>query len=71
MKNHYPRKMLPPGTSRKRKHTDSTQPAKPKDVEPIKSNRLLAGYLAHEFLTKGTLSLALTRLDPMLNHRVV
>ncbi|CAL0316712.1 unnamed protein product [Lupinus luteus] len=55
MKNHYPRKMLPPGTSRKRKHTDSHEPSKPKAVEPIQSNRLLAGYLAHEFLTKGTL----------------
>ncbi|CAJ1976468.1 unnamed protein product [Sphenostylis stenocarpa] len=31
------------------------KPAAPKAVEPSPSNRLLAGYLAHEFLTKGTL----------------
>ncbi|OIW21326.1 hypothetical protein TanjilG_32139 [Lupinus angustifolius] len=55
MKNHYPRKMLPPVTSRKRKHKDSDEPAKPKASEPIQSNQLLAGYLAHEFLTNGTL----------------
>ncbi|CAL0321133.1 unnamed protein product [Lupinus luteus] len=71
MKNHHPRKMLPPGTSRKRKHAEAHEPAKPKAaepakpkaadlakpkaVEPVPSNRLLAGYLAHEFLTKGTL----------------
>ncbi|OIW01803.1 hypothetical protein TanjilG_03941 [Lupinus angustifolius] len=55
MKNHHPRKMLPPGTSRKRKHAEANEPAKPKAAEPVPSNRLLAGYLAHEFLTKGTL----------------
>ncbi|KAE9589746.1 hypothetical protein Lal_00021551 [Lupinus albus] len=55
MKNHHPRKMLPPGTSRKRKHAEADEPAKPKAAEPVPSNRLLAGYLAHEFLTKGTL----------------
>lgn len=47
--------MLPPGTSRKRKHAEADEPATPKQEEPIPSNRLLAGYLAHEFLTKGTL----------------
>ncbi|KAK7268827.1 hypothetical protein RIF29_21536 [Crotalaria pallida] len=55
MKNHHPLKMLPPGTSRKRKHTEADEPAKPKAAEPVPSNRLLAGFLAHEFLTKGSL----------------
>jgi len=47
---------LPPrnfsgGNSRKDKHVD--KPAAPGESPP--SNGLLAGYLAHEFLTKGTL----------------
>ncbi|CAK9149985.1 unnamed protein product [Ilex paraguariensis] len=30
-------------------------PFTPKSSKPVTSNQLLAGYLAHEFLTKGTL----------------
>jgi hypothetical protein len=48
--SHNSRKMLPPGNTRKRKQTEADKPDK-----PIPSNKLLAGYLAHEFLTKGTL----------------
>ncbi|KAK2984613.1 hypothetical protein RJ640_029119 [Escallonia rubra] len=33
----------------------SPKPSSPKPAEPAPSNQLLAGYLAHEFLTKGTL----------------
>lgn len=47
---HNSRRMLPPGNTRKRKHSEADKLEK-----PIPSNRLLAGYLAHEFLTKGTL----------------
>lgn len=47
---HNSRRMLPPGNTRKRKHSEADKLDK-----PIPSNRLLAGYLAHEFLTKGTL----------------
>ncbi|XP_004495353.1 uncharacterized protein [Cicer arietinum] len=50
MMSHHPRRMLPPGNTRKRKHSEADKPA-----TPTSSNRLLAGYLAHEFLTKGTL----------------
>ncbi|XP_002275835.1 uncharacterized protein LOC100253191 [Vitis vinifera] len=32
----------------------ATVTASPKSLEPASHNRLLAGYLAHEFLTKGT-----------------
>ncbi|CAL5208226.1 unnamed protein product [Lathyrus oleraceus] len=46
----HSRRMLPPGNTRKRKHNEADKPDK-----PIGSNKLLAGYLAHEFLTKGTL----------------
>jgi len=45
--SHNSRRMLAPGNTRKRKHSEADK--------PIPSNRLLAGYLAHEFLTKGTL----------------
>ncbi|XP_039116752.1 uncharacterized protein LOC120252701 [Dioscorea cayenensis subsp. rotundata] len=38
------------GVSRKRKDRCSSDPS-----EPASTNWLLAGYLAHEFLTKGTL----------------
>lgn len=58
--SHHPRRILPPGGSRKRKEREAfyspkpaTSPAKP--AVPVSSNKLLAGYLAHEFLTKGTL----------------
>ncbi|CAJ2628112.1 unnamed protein product [Trifolium pratense] len=46
--SHNSRRILPPGNTRKRKQTEADKPDKP-------SNKLLAGYLAHEFLTKGTL----------------
>ncbi|KAL5068410.1 hypothetical protein RYX36_019297 [Vicia faba] len=48
--SHHSRRMLPPVNMRKRKHNEADKPDK-----PIGSNKLLAGYLAHEFLTKGTL----------------
>lgn len=48
------RGLLSAGPSRKRK--EPSAPAAPKAVEPsVLSNRLLAGYMAYEFLTKGTL----------------
>ncbi|KAG6757328.1 hypothetical protein POTOM_037636 [Populus tomentosa] len=62
----YPsRRTLTPGASKKRKErgalsysmkpkSASAQPASNLD-EPISSNRLLAGYMAYEFLTEGTL----------------
>ncbi|KAI4318065.1 hypothetical protein L6164_025874 [Bauhinia variegata] len=63
--NHNGRKILPPGGTRKRKEIEgeafnyakakpSNQSASPAP-EPSSSNRLLAGYMAYEFLTKGTL----------------
>ncbi|XP_057963806.1 uncharacterized protein LOC131154966 [Malania oleifera] len=33
----------------------AAQPCSPKPVQPSSANQLLAGYLAHEYLTKGTL----------------
>ena len=61
----------PLGASNKRKERDSFDaceipkktklitpapvPVSSKPLEPASHNRLLAGYLAHEFLTKGTL----------------
>ncbi|KAL2325131.1 hypothetical protein Fmac_024189 [Flemingia macrophylla] len=48
----HPRRKLPLGKPRK---AECDKPASPKGVEPAPSNRLLAGYLAHEFLTNGTL----------------
>ncbi|MED6173417.1 hypothetical protein PIB30_059091 [Stylosanthes scabra] len=56
MSHHHHRRMLPPGNTRKRKLADEAdKPIEPKSDEPRNSNRLLAGYLAHEFLTRGTL----------------
>lgn len=65
------RRILTPGASRKRKERESlfskkssAAPASaqaaapttaPKPDEPLSSNRLLAGYMAYEFLSKGTL----------------
>ncbi|XP_015875025.1 uncharacterized protein LOC107411873 [Ziziphus jujuba] len=65
MSNH-PRRILTPGasTSRKRKEREAHYSLKPSiqsassaaaAKEPAASNRLLAGYMAYEFLTKGTL----------------
>ncbi|XP_058770768.1 uncharacterized protein LOC131644319 [Vicia villosa] len=51
--SHHSRRMLPPVNTRKRKHNEADKPDKLD--KPIASNKLLAGYLAHEFLTKGTL----------------
>ncbi|KAF5752407.1 putative Embryo sac development arrest 6 [Tripterygium wilfordii] len=66
--SHHARRMLPPGLSKKRRERESFSfPIKPSAavpappagskavVEPMCSNRLLAGYMAYEFLTKGTL----------------
>lgn len=69
--SYHPRRILTPGASRKRKEREalyaiksSAAPASalaaaptpsPKPSEPLSSNRMLAGYMAYEFLTKGTL----------------
>ncbi|XP_028769589.1 uncharacterized protein LOC114727043 [Neltuma alba] len=73
MTSHCPRRILPPGGTRKRKEREAPRspsgppPAAPtataysansgeaEEGKPITSNRLLAGYMAHEFLTRGTL----------------
>lgn len=63
--SYHSRRTLTPGASKKRKEREalsysmkpksaSAQPASNLD-EPISSNRLLAGYMAYEFLTEGTL----------------
>lgn len=67
MSSHHHR-ILTPGASRKRKEREAFYPTKslpsaqlsPKPAlkaneESVSSNGLLAGYLAYEFLTKGTL----------------
>lgn len=62
----HPRRILTPGGSRKRKERDAHYSLKPSiqsvsaskaaaAKDPAGSNRLLAGYMAYEFLTKGTL----------------
>ncbi|XAR48947.1 hypothetical protein NMG60_11031942 [Bertholletia excelsa] len=49
------------GASRKRKEMEgqplcaATPSARSKPAEPLSRDRLLAGYMAHEFLAKGTL----------------
>ncbi|KAJ9182310.1 hypothetical protein P3X46_006318 [Hevea brasiliensis] len=66
--SYHPRRILPPGASKKRKEREAFYPTKPlslaqlsakpalkADEESVSSNRLLAGYMAYEFLTKGTL----------------
>ncbi|KAK8623809.1 hypothetical protein V6N13_065172 [Hibiscus sabdariffa] len=64
-----PRRILTPGISRKRKEREPFYSFKPSipvqssvftnqkspPPSPNCSNRVLAGYMAHEFLTKGTL----------------
>ncbi|KAG6574904.1 hypothetical protein SDJN03_25543, partial [Cucurbita argyrosperma subsp. sororia] len=47
--------MLPPRASRKRKEVEPFVKPKATGVDSVSSNQLLAGYLAHEFLSKGTL----------------
>ncbi|XP_073128288.1 uncharacterized protein [Henckelia pumila] len=58
--NYHARRLVSPGASRKRKEMDGSTSLKPlvqqtAEQKPLPSNRLLAGYMAHEFLTKGTL----------------
>ncbi|XP_041001254.1 uncharacterized protein LOC121246991 [Juglans microcarpa x Juglans regia] len=62
--NYHAHRILTPGSSRKRKEREvlySLKPSAPataaasKPGEPLSSNRLLAGYMAYEFLKKGTL----------------
>ncbi|XWS53781.1 hypothetical protein CRYUN_Cryun10bG0029800 [Craigia yunnanensis] len=66
--SHHPRRILTPGISRKRKEREAFYSFKPSipvqssiytgpisPSSPNCSNRLLAGYMAHEFLTRGTL----------------
>ncbi|KAK8684645.1 hypothetical protein V6N13_040661 [Hibiscus sabdariffa] len=66
--SHHPRRILTPGISRKRKEREPFHSFKPSipvqpsvytgpnpPPSPNCSNHLLAGYMAHEFLTKGTL----------------
>ena len=66
--SNQPRGILTPGISRKRKERDALYSFKPSipvqssvytgtksPPPPNCSNRLLAGYMAHEFLTRGTL----------------
>ncbi|XP_022749003.1 uncharacterized protein LOC111298550 [Durio zibethinus] len=66
--NHHPRRIMTPGISRKRKEREAFNSFKPSipvqpsvytgsksPSSPNCSNRLLAGYMAHEFLTRGTL----------------
>ncbi|KAA0050715.1 hypothetical protein E5676_scaffold772G00360 [Cucumis melo var. makuwa] len=48
--------MSPPGGSpRKRKEVEPLVKPKVAEADAISANRLLAGYLAHEFLSNGTL----------------
>ncbi|XP_038875618.1 uncharacterized protein LOC120068023 [Benincasa hispida] len=48
--------MLPPGGApRKRKEVEPFVKPKVVGADSISANRLLAGYLAHEFLNNGTL----------------
>ncbi|KAK5840837.1 uncharacterized protein LOC108475626 [Gossypium arboreum] len=66
--SHQQRKILTPGICRKRKEREAFYSFKPSvpvqsslytnpksPPQPNCSNRLLAGYMAHEFLTRGTL----------------
>ncbi|KAK7391706.1 hypothetical protein VNO78_20125 [Psophocarpus tetragonolobus] len=55
MMSQHPRRKLPRGNSKNSNKSEADKPAGPKGAEPAASNGLLAGYLAHEFLTKGTL----------------
>lgn len=65
MNQNHPRRVLTAGMLGKRKERESPySPAVASRAgatffktaaEPVSSNRLLAGYLAHEFLTEGTL----------------
>ncbi|CAH9091599.1 unnamed protein product [Cuscuta europaea] len=68
--SYHARRTLPPGASRNRKERETASysmwPCSPvmavgqkatvssKQAEQFSSNRLLAGYMAYEFLTKGT-----------------
>ncbi|PSR97977.1 Formin-like protein [Actinidia chinensis var. chinensis] len=57
-----PRRIFTPGALRKRKEMEAPAPLYTaeattpyKEAKPDSCNQLLAGYMAHEFLTKGTL----------------
>ncbi|CAA7012945.1 unnamed protein product [Microthlaspi erraticum] len=50
--NHHARRVPTPGASRKRKDTTESFDS---GAAPATSNWLLAGYMAHEFLTCGTM----------------
>ncbi|CAH8361431.1 unnamed protein product [Eruca vesicaria subsp. sativa] len=55
--NHHARTFQTPGASSKRKFTteSSSSGFDPRATTPATPNWLLAGYLAHEFLTCGTM----------------
>lgn len=62
--SHNPRRILTPGASRKRKEIEAfyspkplVQPTAVSGANPSTTsfNRVLAGYMAYEFLSKGTL----------------
>ncbi|RAL38593.1 hypothetical protein DM860_002571 [Cuscuta australis] len=70
--NSQPRRILPPGASRKQKEKEmssynsmwpssypvshkATTSSKKAESAAVYSNRVLAGYMAYEFLTKGTM----------------
>ncbi|KAL4643595.1 hypothetical protein ACB092_02G104400 [Castanea dentata] len=62
--SYHSRRILTPGASRKRKEREALYSLKPSAPAPAQaskpselksSNRLLAGYMAYEFLTRGTL----------------
>ncbi|XP_052207949.1 uncharacterized protein LOC127811813 [Diospyros lotus] len=60
--SHHPRQISTPVASMKRKASEarsSDEPPAPPSAavaaKPVPPNQLLAGYLAYEFLTKGTL----------------
>lgn len=54
--NHHARRVQTPGASRKRKDmAESFDPGFDSRAAPATSNWLLAGYMAHEFLTCGTM----------------
>ncbi|KGN61585.1 hypothetical protein Csa_006307 [Cucumis sativus] len=61
--------MSPPGGSpRKRKEVEPLVKPKVAEADSISANRLLAGYLAHEFLCNGTLFGE--KYEPALNEAV-
>lgn len=53
--SYHSRGFLTPGAPRKRKERETPYSSTSSPQSTVSSNRLLAGYMAHEFLTKGTL----------------